>query len=215
MDNQHIYLQLKAILSGCDTVNDALTFAHEYIEKYPHMKSTILSYMNSYPYADTMDIRTKQCKLKYIHNHIHTQEDAHNYIKRVIVSETDEVYKKTLEYIINKKPKKPQIIKEYVKYTTRNCPHCQNPITAPETTQYIICGYQNTTNGYDWRGCGRDSCFQCGGLLCKKWEVDMLCLPMNREHDNNCCLTHATDNNYVYPDDYCKCIQRSNIINDI
>ena len=44
--HKEIYNQLKFIFEGCDTILDAIQFGNQYIEKYPHMKSMILSYMN-------------------------------------------------------------------------------------------------------------------------------------------------------------------------
>ena len=211
MSNEQIYLELKAIFSGCDTINDALLFTMHYCEKYPHMRSAILSYMNSYTFNDNIDIRTKQYKMKHIYLNINTYEDAQDYVSHLTDSITDDIYTRTLNILINKKQKK--IYKERIKNITKPCPHCKHMLSAPITTQYIICGYHNNIDGYYWYGCGRDSCFQCGKILCKRWETDMLCLNSNRMHDNICCSIHATENNKIYPDDYCQCIHSTFNIN--
>jgi hypothetical protein len=204
MAEKQIYLELKAIFSGCDTINDALLFTTIYCEKYPYMKSAIISFMNSYTFNDNIDIRTKQSRMKHIYLNIQTKEDAQEYVSHNTESMFDDIYTKIINMIINKKPKK--IYKERIKNITKACPHCKHMLSAPIATQYIICGYHNNIEGYDWYGCGKDSCFQCGKILCKRWETDMLCLNINRQHDSICCSTHATENNKIYPDDYCQCI---------
>ena len=61
----------------------------------------------------------------------------------------------------------------------------------------------NTKNGYDLKGCGRDWCFKCEKILCKLWEQDSLFLEMNRYHTKDCCKKHSIKNNKNYEKDYC------------
>ena len=215
--HKDIYIQLKAIFDGCDTIIDAIPFGNAYIEKYPHMKSMIISYMNGRTYRDTIDIKTKQGMIRDLES-INNRDDAYAYSSKLTEKTTDDVYKKTLERLSNRKTyrRREYNIKDndIPKCTTKKCPHCKHAINMPDSTQYVICGYQNPSQGYDWNGCGRDWCFHCGKMLCKKWEIDALCLQTNRSHDEECCSKHAKENNKVYPDDYCQCNNNSmNIIN--
>lgn len=201
-DNHDVYLQLKSIFEGCDTIIDAKPFAQQYIEKYPILKDMINSYMYGIEYNDIIDLSSKQSMM--INMDKTTSRDiAMNQYTQIIEKTKDEVYKKTLERIINKK-KHIKYQKEYTRYINKKCPHCSRNINMPENTQYIICGYQNSTIGYDFIGCGKDWCFSCGKKLCKSWDVDMLHLEINQEHDQNCCKNHAKNHNLFY-DNYCQC----------
>lgn len=201
-----IYNQLKYIFEGCDTILDAIQFGNQYIEKYPHMKSMILSYMNGQNYRDNIDIRTKQSMMIDV-NMCETRDEALEALSKFVDKTTDDVYRKTLERIAHKKHYKKMENKHVVTHhnISKKCPHCSHIVNMPETTQYVICGYNNPNSGYDWNGCGRDWCFHCNKMLCKRWEVDNLHLQMNRHHDEDCCAKHAQDNGYKYPDDYCQC----------
>ena len=201
-----IYLQLKVILEGCDTIIDALPFCNYYGEKYPHMKNIICSYTNGKMYRDNIDIKTKQNTL-YDVNLCDSRDDAYVMISKITDRTNDDVYKKTLERIANKKHYKKIDIKSvnHLQNVSKKCPHCSHIINMHVDTNYIICGYHNPYQGYDWNGCGRDWCFQCEKLLCKSWELNALHLQMNRIHDDECCTKHANENGYTYPDDYCQC----------
>lgn len=205
-----IYNQLKAILSGCDTISDALPFCNAYATKYPEHRSMIFSYTNGCMYRDTIDIRTKQSIL-YDVLASPSRNNAIDIISRITDKTHDDIYMKTLDRIANKKHyiKTEKKSVSILPNISKKCPHCSHVINMPENTDYIICGYQNAVNGYDWNGCGREWCFRCDKILCKKWELDSLHLHINRQHDDTCCLTHAKKNNKIYPDDYCQC----NIIN--
>lgn len=203
--HKDIYMQLKAILDGCDTIIDALYFGNYYVEKYPHMKSMIISYVNGKNYKDTMDIKTKQVILSDV-NKCSSRDDALTLISKISEKTSDDVFKKIIERLAHRKHyKKIETKKEINTNISKKCPHCQHIVNMPEATQYVICGYHNPIIGYDWNGCGRDWCFQCGKMLCKKWETDSLHLQMNRQHDEECCLKHAYTNGYKYPDNYCQC----------
>jgi len=215
-DCKDVYIQLKAIFDGCDTILDAVPFGNAYIENYPHLKSMIISYMNGRTYRDSIDIKTKQNMMRDL-DKINNRDEALTYSSKLTEKTTDDVYRKTLERLSNRKTYRKhdrQRIKDTPKLITKKCPHCPYAITMPESSQYVICGYHNQNHGYDWNGCGRDWCFQCGKMLCKRWEADCLCLLMNRNHDDECCAKHAKENDKRYPDDYCQC-NRMNILNSL
>jgi len=205
--SKNIYAELKAIYEGCDNIMDALPFYNEYIEKYPEYKGLIYSYTYGKIFMDNVDIKTKQAWIDDIYM-CDSKTTAFDLISKISDKSNDDIYKKTLQRIANNKNyKKVENTKKIdpIKTLAKSCPHCAHTISMPEKTNYIICGYQNSILGYDWSGCGRDWCFSCGKMLCKKWESDKLHLQMNRTHDDECCSKHAKDNGYVYPDDYCKC----------
>lgn len=206
--HKEIYIQLRAILDGCDTVLDTIPFCNMYAEAYPHMKSMIFSYANGRIYNDNIDIKTKQNILNDVML-CDTKEDAVNLISIAMDRSTDDVYKRTMERLANRKHYKK------IDHTSNNTlvnvckkcphPHCNHIANMPEDTQYIICGYTNPNHGYDWNGCGKDWCFQCEKMLCKSWEINQLHLAMNRTHNDECCAKHASVNGHRYPDDYCQC----------
>ena len=200
-----IYLELKAIFSGCDTIIDANNFSNIYINKYPYMKSMINSYMYGLNYHDKIDMKIKQSIMDDI-NMCDNRDDALERVSKIINKTNDDVFKKALERIANrKKHKKRERYTDHTNNITKSCPHCSHTISMPEDTQYVICGYHNSNHGYDWIGCGRDWCFQCNKMLCKRWEIDNLHLQLNRYHDKECCLNHSQKNGYSYPRDYCQC----------
>lgn len=204
--HKEIYIQLKSIFDGCDTILDAMHFSDIYINKYPDMKSIILSYMNGRIYKDCVDIKTKQSML-YDINMCDTRDDALDSFGKIIGKSSDDIYRKTLERLAYRKNYRKLEHKKVELLTNicKKCPHCSHVINLPENTQYVICGYHNTHVGYDWNGCGRDWCFRCNKMLCKRWETNNLQLQMNRFHDEDCCLKHSIDNGYTYPNDYCQC----------
>jgi hypothetical protein len=204
--HKDIYNQLKAILDGCDTIIDAIPFCNAYTIKYPHMKTMIVSYTDGKTYRDSVDIKTKQSILNDI-NLCDTRDAALKLFSKMADRTSDEVYKKTMERIAHKKHyhrienKGPDIIT----HVSKKCPHCSHILNMHENTNYVICGYHNPSQGYDWNGCGRDWCFHCNKMLCKKWELHSLNLQMNRNHNDECCSKHALANGYKYPDAYCQC----------
>src|SRR6185503_15685545 len=214
VSNRDIYLQLKAIFDGCDTILDAIHFGNMYIKKYPHMKSMIQSYMKGRTYRDTIDIRTKQSMMYDIHM-CDNCDDALEGLSKLVDKTNDDVYRKTLERLAHRKHYRKIKHKQIEQHhnVSKKCPHCSHVLTMPENTQYVICGYHNSIQGYDWDGCGRDWCFQCNKMLCKRWETDNLNVPINRSHDEECCSKHAHDNDYKYPEDYCQCNNNMILIN--
>lgn len=209
-----IYNQLKAILEGCDTIIDAMPFANAYIEDYPHMKDMILSYMQGKTYRDVVDIKTKLTMMYDTNTYSH-RDDALSFVSKITGKTTDDIYKKTLERICNRKDyRRIQTKPKESENITKRCPHCSHAINMPKDTTYVICGYHNPTLGYDWNGCGKEWCFSCEKIMCKKWETHSLCLQINRYHNDECCLKHAKENGNVYPDDYCQC-SRLKILNPL
>ena len=101
-----------------------------------------------------------------------------------------------------------------VKSKTKNfglnkiCPHCFHENLISPLNTYAICGYNNIHEGYDWQGCGRDWCVECGKKLCKKWNENYLFMEENRFHNNECCEIHAKKTDSSYLNDYCHCFNK-------
>ena len=89
----------------------------------------------------------------------------------------------------------------------KKCPHCDHENIIGPFTSYAICGYNNIREGYDWQGCGRDWCVDCGKKLCKKWNENYLFMEENRSHNSECCEINAkiTGSEYI---DYCHCFNK-------
>ena len=108
------------------------------------------------------------------------------------------------QYIQDKLEKQEEINTQNL--VTKQCPHCLKNCTLSSDSEYTICGYINSKTGYDLVGCGKDWCFKCGKMLCKKWDIDQLFLAPNKHHDSECCKQHAKDNGRIYEIEYCQCI---------
>jgi hypothetical protein len=202
-----IYLELKAILEGCDSIIDALPFCDDYIYKYPDHENLIKSYVNGKIYTETIDIKTKQSTIYNILK-CNDKEEALKKSSQLLKKINDSIYKKTLDRIINQKvynKRETKIKVVPIKRINKKCPHCRHIMNMPFDTYYVICGYSNPQVGFDWNGCGRDWCFHCNKMLCKKWEKDSLNLEINRMHNHECCLLHSKNNGYDYKNDYCQC----------
>ena len=87
--------------------------------------------------------------------------------------------------------------------SSKKCPHCSKLLFKNDKNSYVICGY--TSKGFDWKGCGRDWCFDCGKKLCKKWSLDMLFNRLNRYHDSKCCKYYAMKTDDSYQGNFCMC----------
>jgi hypothetical protein len=208
VDNNHIdiYKQLKSIYDGCDTILDALPFCNMYVEKYPHMKKIIISYTNGKIYNGNIDIKTKQNMLNDIF--LCDNKDEANIMISILREKTnDDICKRAMDRIANCKlyHKREYKHSEPVVNIRKKCPHCDHVTCMEKESTYVICGYTNPTQGYDWNGCGKDWCFQCKKILCKSWEGHKLLLKLNRTHTDVCCSKHARDNGHTYPNDYCQC----------
>ena len=103
MEELHdIYKQIKAILEGCDTILDAFDFSSKYIEKYPHIKSMIISMINGKNYRDCVNIKNKQSNMRDIIM-CSNKDDADILVSRYSDRSTDKIYDGTMEKIANKK----------------------------------------------------------------------------------------------------------------
>lgn len=98
-------------------------------------------------------------------------------------------------------------ILDTIMFDTKTCPHCFTQCKAHKESDYVVCGYTNDIIGYDWKGCGKDWCFQCCKKLCKSWDKNMLFIQQNRFHNSTCCKLHAEKSKSVnlYPIEYCQC----------
>jgi len=153
--------------------------------------------------------------LKYIItlNNIKYKPDADE-LKEKIIQETEDISQiNTILRIIKNKPVPDVTDQHQVEATPsiisiiKKCPHCTKEYHGDNTLTYVICGYEGQT-GYDWNGCGKDWCFSCGKLLCKKWDTHSLFTDTNRKHDNKCCHRHARKTNRNYTTDYCMCVNK-------
>lgn len=143
-------------------------------------------------FMDYLDILDK-CKYK---------NEANKIIESIIYNTNDDAQINTLKRILDMKP--PNNI--YKQYDNKTCPHCNKKHFINNNDDYMICGYSH--KGYDWNGCGKDWCGQCGKKLCKQWGHNSLFNPLNRIHNNKCCKKHADKNGFDYLNDYCQCIDK-------
>ena len=203
--------EMKSIFSGCDSTIDAIHMSEYLFSKYPQHKQLIVSYRDSLPYPDHIDLMTKIVSLESVSN-APSKDDALNLKNTLSSRSSDIIYLKTLERIVSRKRNKSYTHDTYntqyhhIPTVIKNCPHCDEPMKMTEDTTYVICGYPKN-KGYDWNGCCCDWCFSCGKMLCKTWENDDLNVEENRYHDDSCCKAHSKRNGYTYPTDYCQCVQ--------
>lgn len=114
----------------------------------------------------------------------------------------DDAQISTLRRILNDK-----ISNMNVKYNEKNiCPHCSKKNFINNSDDYMICGYSH--KGYDWNGCGKDWCNNCGKKLCKQWGADSLFNKLNRVHTIKCCKKHAEKMGADYLTEYCQCTRK-------
>ena len=212
MEYNKIYNDMKIILSGCNHISDAMCIGDKYIEKYPEYKDFILNIINGKKYINSMSINELHTLIADM-NLITFKEDILDLIESLIERRNiNNIYKRTLlKFCDLKVPcpySKPLKIDNKIIVEKKKCPHCGHIVCVPENTNYIICGYTDTKNGYDLKGCGRDWCFKCEKILCKLWEQDSLFLEMNRYHTKDCCKKHSIKNNKNYEKDYCHCVNK-------
>jgi hypothetical protein len=220
-DINKVYNRFKGILSGCSTCLDAFYFSEKFIKAYPDYKDLIYSMIQSKKFGNVIDLRTLKSSILKL-NEFEFREDADDYLNKFAKNSLDTIQMVTInKVILNKKNKitdeekigtykfNPEYKKEFdTLLMTKNCPHCDKECTINEKTDYIICGYQDTKSGFDWFGCGKDWCFECGKMLCKSWSGNDLCSEYNRLHDSKCCKEHALQNKCNYHDDYCQCMTK-------
>lgn len=217
------YNEFTDILSGCRTILDAYHFAEKYGKSNPEMKVLISSMINGKRYEQVLDFKTMKSAMELIDS-VDYKDDAEEIIERYEKMSTDIVQIRALKRIAKNKLLRPLgkpksgmtniEINEEDQMIIKKCPHCTHDCKSNLNTDYIICGYTDPHKGYDWNGCGKDWCFKCGKMLCKTWEPNKLYIELNRCHDNECCKSHAKQNNKQYPEDYCQCFN-SNVMRDI
>lgn len=179
------------------------------------MKPTISSMINGKRYEQVLDLKTMRSLLEMLDNVMYRNE-AEEIIQRYSEKTHDVTQLKTLSKIAKFKILRPPgeynnstqhitVQSDPIIYVNKTCPHCSKECEAQIDTEYVICGYTNSKTGYNLIGCGKDWCFKCGKILCKKWDIHQLFLPTNKHHDGECCKKHARETNKQYPNDYCQC----------
>lgn len=213
------YYEFSHVLSGCRTILDSYYFAEKYSKTNPETKTLVTSMINGKKYHNVLDFKTMKSIIETLDD-IKYKDEADKIINEYMESTIDPVQLKTLLRITKSKILRPLCNSNNYNYNdiyhisknnvepeliTKSCPHCNRYCIAPIDTEYIICGYNNTKTGYDLVGCGKDWCFKCGKILCKKWDLHKLFLEINKSHNDECCKQHAKNNNKIYPDNYCQC----------
>lgn len=207
------YYEFSHVLSGCRTILDSYHFAEKYSKNNPETKSLVFSMINGKRYEQILDLKTMRVLVEMLDN-VKYKDEADEIIKRYSEKTNDTTQLKTLARITRSKILRPigeikqpiQINTEIVpELVSKICPHCDEDCIAPIDAEYTICGYTNSKTGYNLVGCGKDWCFKCGKILCKKWDTHQLFLGTNKYHDGECCKKHAKDNNKLYPEEYCQC----------
>ncbi len=204
-----LYNKYKHILSGLNNFEDC-----EYIINKIHIPEKLKKILLNI----SQHRKTTNClgMLNLIHilkplNNLSSRDDIQQCIDETLMKTNDEIQIKTLNRFLNSKPVKlntnihRELNDQYITYSFiyKKCPHCDHLYkTDNKNTSYVICGYENA---YDWVGCKRDWCFQCGNKLCKSWDHDDLYLPINRFHNDKCCKKTAKKNKCHYSTEYCQC----------
>lgn len=222
------YNEFLHVLSGCRTILDSYHFAEKYSKCNPETKTLVFSMINGKRYEHVLDLKTMRSLIEMIDN-VKYKDEADEIIKRYSEKTNDTTQLKTLSRIakskilrpINETKDKNSItnIEITPELFNKKCPHCGEVCVAPIDTEYTICGYTNSKTGYNLVGCGKDWCFKCEKILCKKWDIHQLFLGTNKFHDCDCCKKHAKINNMRYPEDYCECnnthVQRVRLHDDL
>jgi len=212
MESNIVYNKFKFILSGCKTIIDAYYFAEIYCNGNNDIKQLVHSMVNGKKYNLVADFRT----MKYAINEVAScmyQDEAEQIIEKYREDTCDATQIATLMRIMRTKQKQHKQISikknnnqpAEIVLCEKICPHCNHKCKSLVTASYVICGYTNSKNGYDWDGCGKDWCFQCGKKLCKSWQGNKLYVESNRCHNGECCRKTANDNNEDYEMEYCMC----------
>ena len=224
-DINDIITRFKKILEGCCTIVDAMYFRDIYSQKYPFLNIILRSLVSSKKYPENMDTKTKQTLLQDIHKSPDRLSSHQIYSKNLDGKNGDYCLRRAIERMINSKKyeyhittRKKMLSMDPSLLSTKifkSCPHCGHNMCMNPDTDYVICGYGNSKQGFDWTGCSKDWCFKCGKMLCKHWDNHHLYLHMNRIHDHECCKKYTIMNNknlskdspnYLnYPEDFCQC----------
>lgn len=210
--DENKYRELKNILGGCRTRRDISYFSELYRKKNPEMKTLIHCFIGEKAYINCKDFVTMMQLLERCCSSEYT-EDVYKIINDNFTGQDNEnniQYKTCVRIAKNKKKKELPVIdvgivEVYQPLCSKKCPHCGQVFYGNSDTNYVVCGYNNISRGYDWTGCQNDWCFICGKMLCKSWEKNKLYVEPNRIHDSYCCQKHAQLNNRSYLDDYCQC----------
>jgi hypothetical protein len=209
--NLEDFNKYKDMFEGFTNINDVTKLAN-LLNLSDINKIMIINYYNtlnlgkSISYDDFIKILSSLNKLKY-------KEDILEHLFKLSFKTTDRAQINTILRILKTKENRPYYftikdvkVKNKFGLFKKNCPHCAHENIINDDTNYVICGYNNIYEGYDWEGCGQDWCAKCGKRLCKKWNDNLLFLEENRYHNSDCCLIHSKKNDLNYYSDYCQCI---------
>lgn len=215
--DENKYIEIKNVLNGCNNIDNAKLLFDIYMISNPETKKIIdatiygKNYNEQYSYKEFSEIMKKIRSYKYKENCIKFINELYPF------KNTNELQLKTLYSIIeNKETKKKEKNEELFKdiclqkkdkkenKNSKSCPHCGEEYYGDEYTTYVICGYKDTHNGYNWTGCQKDWCYKCGKKLCKSWNEDKLYLEPNRIHNFDCCVKYANSIEDTY-NNYCVC----------
>lgn len=195
--------EFKYILSGCKSLHDALYFANIYCkDKSDDIRKLIISLIYAFQYTNVIDINSLNEILVNINN-ISFENNENN--EKINTNNNDKLITKIFMRISNILNKQNKIYLKKKKIYKKNCPHCNRKYITNILCDYVICGFEDERNGFNWDGCGRDWCFKCEKKLCKSWASDKLFFNVNRYHDSECCKLHAKNKNNNYLTDYCHC----------
>lgn len=203
-----IYMKLQTVLSGCKHISDAHSISDIFSNKYPDFSNMIGSIVNGKQYENIISNQNIKSTIADI-DYLKYMDEADDLIDVLKESRNiTDIQKRTFIRLSKTKPVKAVHfcdIEPKVHYIEKLCPHCGHKTSAVTGATHVVCGYTNETNGYDFVGCGKDWCFDCGKLLCKSWHNNHLYRPENRTHDNECCLEHAKATGKDYTKEFCQC----------
>jgi hypothetical protein len=227
--DENKYNEIRNILSGCKNIDDAKYIMKIYLRNNPESKKIAMSVLFGQTYEDNISSNILHEIMEKINNcsnydmclkliNEYYPNDNNNILKlktlkkmlskKEIIKNNNSLHNINphQNYLINinlncsnkqnKKIKQNEILKE--------CPHCSKPYIGNENLTHVICGYNNSHQGFDWEGCTKDWCFSCGKKLCKSWIENKLYLEINRTHNFECCKKHASTNCELYGN-YCQC----------
>lgn len=203
-----LFYNYKNILSALQNREDCDYFINN-LNMPLILKKILLNYCESRQISNNISMLHMMYLLKPFNNILY-KDDIKICIDDMLLKTTDTVQQKTLLRFLNSKPGRPiKLLPNDTqdKTTTKPCPHCgHNYKTNDKNKSYVVCGF-STNTGYDWIGCQKDWCFQCGKKLCKAWDIHDLNILDNRIHDDKCCKKDAKINKKDYKMDYCQCTE--------
>lgn len=232
--DENKYNEIKNILLGCRNISDAKYFIKLYLKHNPESKKLADNLISGKFYDECNNLtifnaiieqinesNNYDFCMKLIEDNYNNNNNNNIQIKTLmkIINNKVDLQKKNINEHKNKKfsfnstlniPQLNQICqtktikKQKSNEIVKKCPHCSYSYTGNENTLYVICGYNDNRQGYDWEGCTKDWCFVCGKKLCKLWDKDKLWLEPNRIHNSYCCKSQALENYELY-DNYCQC----------